>query len=76
MTKDEQACLGKLDIRVGNLERGQEEILTNHLPHLEEALGKVQSDANSAKFRAGAVIYGLAFIGVMITILGVMVAVR
>ena len=76
MTKDEQVCLDKLDIRVGNLEQGQEKILTNHLPHIENSVDEIRVIAQSARFRAGATIFGLAFIGVMLTILGVMVAVR
>lgn len=43
------------------------DIKTNHLPH-------ILAIATSAKFRAGILLYGLAFIAVMIAILTVVVA--
>ena len=52
-----------------------EEIKTNDLPHLALAVEEVRVTANSAKFRAGLTIYGLVYIGVMLTILGIMVAI-
>ncbi len=53
-----------------------EEIKTNDLPHLALAIEEVRVTASSAKFRAGLTIYGLIYIGVMLTILGIMVAIR
>ncbi|KKN27732.1 hypothetical protein LCGC14_0861560 [marine sediment metagenome] len=59
------------------------DIKDNHLTHLALAVEEVRDEldiveatAKSAKFRSGLTIYGLAFIGIMLTILGVMVAVR
>ena len=38
MTDKEQGNLDTLNIRVGNLEKGQEKILKNDLPHLKQRL--------------------------------------
>ena len=51
------------------------DIKTNHLHDLSLAVEDVRGIARSAKFRAGLTIYGLVFIGIMLTILGIMVAV-
>ena len=51
-------------------------INNNHLPTIEKKIEGVRTIAKSARFRAGVTLIGLAFIGLMIAILGVMVAVR
>ena len=47
----------------------------NHLPTIEKKIEGVRVIAKSARFRAGVTLIGLVFIGLMIAILGVMVAV-
>ena len=62
MTKEENERLEKIDTRLGNLEKAVEKIITNDLPHLN----------NKLTIQLG----GLVFIGIMIALLGIVVAVR
>ena len=62
MTKEENERLEKIDTRLGNLEKAVEKIVTNDLPHLN----------NKLTIQLG----GLVFIGIMIALLGIVVAVR
>lgn len=55
-----------LSDRMGKVEIDIYEIKTNHLPHIAR-------DAEKAKFRAGATIIGVTFLGLMIVVLGIMV---
>ena len=63
--------LGKLGIRVGNLEKGQEDILKNHLPH-------ISADAKSARFRSGVTMWvsgiTIAFLTIGIAIIACLIA--
>ena len=64
MNSQERDELAKIDMRVGNLEKGQEQILTNHLPHLKKSIDRVLEIAskNSGKL--------LVLIPLIIIILG------
>ena len=62
MTKEENERLEKIDTRLGNLEKAVEKIITNDLPYLN----------NKLTIQLG----GLVFIGIMIALLGIVVAVR
>lgn len=63
MNQREKITLEKLDTRVGNLERGQEQMLTNHLPHLWQRLNLV------LKF----VVIGFAGLALILTIFGILI---
>lgn len=52
-----------------------EGIKTNDLPHLAIAVEEVRVTAKSAKFRAGVTLAGLGFIALMISVLGIIIAV-
>lgn len=81
MTKQDR--LAAVELHVGELcttcellYTEMKEIRDNHLPTIEKKIEDVRTIAKSAKFRAGVTLIGLIFIGLMIAILGVMVAVR
>ena len=62
MNEQDRIAITKLEIRVGNIEKGQEKILINHLPHLQECIDKALSLAskNSGKIWA---------IGIVLTVM-------
>ena len=61
MNEQDRDQLTRLEIRMENLEKGLEQVLTNHLPHLKDAIDKVFKIAscNSGKLWAVGIVLGV-----------------
>jgi len=61
MNGQDRTDINELKIRVGNIEKSQETILKNHLPHLQDAIDRVFEIAckNSGKLWVYGIVLGV-----------------
>ena len=61
MNEYDRTAITRLEVRVGNIEKGQEKILTNHLPHLQEGVDEAIKIAskNSGKIWVIGIVLGV-----------------
>ena len=73
MTNEEQGKLAEINIRLTNVEKGIERVITNDLPHLTKAVGYLKGKMSVLQPLTIGVAVGivLLIIGLVLNILGV-----